>query len=269
VWNWIFSQTHYALKQGKIELGDRQDVFMQWQGMRTAKMCDIWKKSVFKEDPQRLTCVLGTQAGWIGLEIPALECPLWVEKGNDPCVDSIDAIAIAGYFSGCLNGNRNQDYEEIIIGWSRQAKKAESMEKAYQQVLDGRHFDCDDTLKSVKERYNYFANQVQKYGLRLLAYEGGQHITSNLSKTQNDADFYTFHNNLNRSEWMRPLYVENFRLWREAGGELFMHYSDVTTYGKHGSWGALEYITQADSPKWSELLEYNRQPCWWKACDVR
>jgi hypothetical protein len=45
VWNWQFPQTNYALQQGQARWGrDKKDAYMQWYGMRTAQMCDIWKK---------------------------------------------------------------------------------------------------------------------------------------------------------------------------------------------------------------------------------
>ncbi len=264
-WNWIFSQTRYALEMAKKQFGVEGDAFMQWNGMRTAQMCDIWKRDVFGDSEERIVCVLGAQLGWPGLEQAALDCPLWVKQGNKPCVDhGIDVIAVAGYFSGCLNGGEDKRHQALIIEWAKQQEKG--LQKAYEQVLDGRYFECEDSLTQVKKHYEYFAKQAKKRGLSVAAYEGGQHITSNLGETQDDERFSALHIKLNRSQYMKGLYEVNFTHWKEAGGSLFMHFVDASQYSKHGSWGALEYITQETSPKWEALLQFNQTPCWWEDC---
>jgi hypothetical protein len=46
VWNWQFGQAQYANQQGRAKWGDHGDAFMQWNGMKAAQICDIWKKDV-------------------------------------------------------------------------------------------------------------------------------------------------------------------------------------------------------------------------------
>lgn len=264
-WNWLFPQTQYALKAAREQFNAEGDAYVQWHGMRTAQMCEIWKKEVFTDNPERVVCVLGTQASWPGLEQAALDCPLWVKQGNRPCADyGIDSIGIAGYFSGCLSGGENKVHQRKIIGWGRLEDRG--LSKAYEQVIDGRHFECDDTLPQVKKHYEYFVKEARRRGMTVVAYEGGQHITSNFGETQDDERFSNLHIHINRSPYMKTLYQKNFKNWQDAGGTLFMHFVDTSAYSKHGSWGALEYITQETSPKWEALMEFNETPCWWKGC---
>jgi len=265
IWNWLFAQSQYALKVSNELFGVEGDAYQQWHGMRTAQMCDVWKQEVFTKDKDRVVCVLGAQINWPGLEQSALNCPLWVKQGNKPCIDhGIDAVAVAAYFSGCLSGLENPEFEKKIIGWNRLGEAG--IQKAYEQVKDGRHFECDDTLPEVMKNYQYHAKETTRRGLKLLAYEGGQHITSNFSQTQDNEDFVGLHVGINRNPLIKDLYKINFDNWRKAGGGLFMHFVDTSGYTRYGSWGALEYITQETSPKWEALMEFNQIPCWWKEC---
>jgi hypothetical protein len=264
IWNWLFPQSQYALKVSKVMFNAEGDAYQQWHGMRTAQMCDVWKGEVFAGERQRVVCILGAQVNWPGLEQAALDCPLWA-KGNKPCIEhSIDAIAVAAYFSGCLSGIGNPEFEQKIIAWNRLGEQG--MVKAYEQVKDGRHFECEDTLPEVMRNYEYHVREAKKRGLKVLAYEGGQHITSNFSQMQGNEDFVGLHVGINKSPLIKNLYKINFENWRKAGGGLFMHFVDTSDYTQHGSWGALEYITQDTSPKWEALIEFNQTPCWWENC---
>src|SRR2546423_14911786 len=53
------------------------------------------------------------------------------------------------------------------------------------------------------------------------------------------------------------LYRRYFEIWYEAGGDLFLPFVAAGSWGKYGSWGALEYVHQdpATSPKYQALLE--------------
>ncbi|NJL21398.1 MAG: hypothetical protein HC895_12140 [Leptolyngbyaceae cyanobacterium SM1_3_5] len=94
VWNWQFSQANYALEQGKARWGEHDDIYMQWYGMRSAQMAELWKQ-VFGDQRNRLRTMIATQTVWRGLEAAALDCPLWVAEGHAPCHESVDLYAIA------------------------------------------------------------------------------------------------------------------------------------------------------------------------------
>jgi hypothetical protein len=269
VWNWIFGQSHYAEEAGIARWGtDGGDVvapFMQWHGMRTAQMCDVWKNGVFAGQAERVHCVMGVHPGWKGLETYALDCSAWVAEGNDPCYQhGIGSIGITGYFNGCLHDSA---YEELMRSWFTQVDQG--LTKGFEQAYDGQHFDCSSTIVGNKiEYYAYFAAEAAKRGLVMTAYEGGQHITANGHDLQDDPDFIAFHIAMNRDARMKELYIDNFANWREQGGALYMNYEDVGVPSKHGSWGALEYLTQPTSPKWEAITEFNGVPCWWPDCDT-
>jgi hypothetical protein len=60
---------------------------------------------------------------------------------------------------------------------------------------------------------------------------------------------------------MTALYAQYLANWVAAGGDGFIHYSNVTAYTKYGSWGALEYEDQdpATAPKYQALMTFASQ----------
>jgi IPT/TIG domain len=270
VWNWGFKQARYANKTGRERWASNGDPekapgnsYMQWHGMRTAQMCDIWK-GVFAGQTHRVHCTLGVHKGWKGIEQGALNCPKWVEEGHEACYKhGIDSIAITTYFSGCLSGKKEEEIE-IVRSWFQEPDGG--LTKGMEQLANATHFSCKST--SSGDDFKYHKQVADEYGLQLLAYEGGQHITGNSHPSQNDEEFIKFHIALNRDPRMSDRYQEMLNNWKNSGGTLMMHFVDVSTPNKFGSWGALEYLTQGSSPKYDALINFNHQTeCWWQGCE--
>ncbi len=264
VWNWQFQQTHYALEEGQKRWGkDKGDAFRQWYGMRSAQMCDIWKQT-FGNEKDRVICVIGTQAAWKGSEQDILECPYWVAEGNKPCYQhGIDVYTIAGYFGGYLGDPENVTQ---IESWLKDGDGG--FNKAFQQLKTGTLLDKsgNDSLPAVKEEFLYHAQVAQEKGLKLVAYEGGQHIVGKQDVVNNDK-LTNFFIELNRHPQMYDLYTQLLEDWQQAGGTLFMHFADIGRPSKWGSWGALEYQSQESSPKYKALMDFiNSHSCWWENC---
>lgn len=251
VWNWSFPQSHYALKQGKAKWGDKGDAYMQWHGMRTAQMCDIWK-GVFGEQKDRVVCVLGTQRAWRDLETSALECSYWVAEGNKPCYQhGLDALAVAGYFSGNLG---SPESASTVESWLNDSDGG--FGKALKQLKEGGLLPgFKDSLPDVDNDVRYYLDVAQKKGLKLFAYEGGQHIVGT-EGVENNEKLTRFFMELNRRPEMYELYTQLLNSWKEAGGSLFVHFVDVGGFSKWGSWGALEYVEQKGSPKYNALMDF-------------
>lgn len=252
VWNWQFPQSHASLKNAETHWGKNGDGFMQWHGMRTAQICKIWKQ-VFDKDSQRIVCVFGTTMGK-GIETSGLECPLYVKEGNEPCYKSFDAYSIAPYFSGRLSGGNNPVIVKTIESWIK--SKDGGIKKGFEQISNSKYFEAHDSLTKLKEYFKYHKSVADKYKLDLIAYEGGQHITGNGHSTQELEKFTKYYTSLNRHPNMEKIYQEHISNWYKAGGGLFMHFSDIGTSSKYGSWGALESLNQKNSPKWKALLKF-------------
>lgn len=267
VWNWQFQQAQHANRTGRALWGDHGNAYMQWHGMRTARVCEIWKRT-FGADAKRVQCVLGLQAHYEGLALPALECPLAAKAENKkPCFQrGIDAIAIAGYFSGCLNGKgaKDSDQSQMVRAWAKAGE--EGQRKALEQALDSRHFPCDNSVEAMGKVFTRFAQIARDHGLRMVAYEAGQHITGAGGPLAKDEGIVDFHVALNRHADMAKLYQRLLEVWKASGGGLLVHFVDIAPPSRHGSWGALEYLGQAPSPKWRALTSFSQQGCWWQGC---
>lgn len=252
VWNWQFPQAHYALQQGQARWGkDKADAYMQWYGMRTAQMCNIWK-SAFAEQKDRVVCVMGTQTAWQGLEDAALDCSYWVAEGNKPCYQhGIDAYAITGYFSGDLGA---PEHASTVESWLNDPDGG--FGKAFQQLRQGGLLkDSKDSLPDAYKGFVYHANVARQRGLALVAYEGGQHIVGR-EGVENNEKLEKFFIELNRHPAMYSIYTQLLTDWKRAGGTLFMHFVDIGAPSKWGSWGALEYVDQNSSPKYKALMDF-------------
>lgn len=264
VWNFSFEQAQFALKQGKARWGqDKGDAHIQWLGMQGAKTCDIWKKQVFGESQKnRVNCVLATQTGWKGLEDPLLDCPLWVAEGNAPCYQhGIDSYAITGYFHAGLGVPENTN---TVLSWRNDADGG--FAKAFEQIKTGKLLKADDSIADFKSIFDYHANVARKKNLKLVTYEGGSHIVG-IGDAQNNDQLTEFLIAINRHPEMHKVYLDLLNIWKQAGGTLFTHFSDIGIPSKYGSWGALEYVSQNGSPKYNALIQFiDKNPCWWEGC---
>lgn len=252
VWNWQFQQSHYALEQGKAKWGqDKGDAFAQWYGMRAAQMSDIWKQT-FGNQRDRVISVIGTQTAWQGLEVPMLDCPLWAAEGNKPCYQhDLDAYAITGYFSGNLGQPKNQN---LVESWLRDADAG--FNKAVEQL--GMKGTLGDSVADAAKGFTYHQKVARDRGLKLVAYEGGQHIVGSQG-LENNEKLTNFYIKLNQHPEMNRVYTELLSQWKETGGTLFMHFNDIGQPSKWGSWGALESVEQSRSPKYDALINFIQQ----------
>jgi hypothetical protein len=249
VWNWMFDQAHYALEQGKTRWNQEGDVFMQWYGMRTAQMADIWAE-VFADERDRIVLVMGTQTSWRGLERAALDCPLWVAEGHSPCYQHVDAYTITGYFTG---GMVFQNNIATVERWLDEGRDS-AIEKAFTQLSEGGLLeagDHDGSVPGIRELFDYHAAIAQERGLSLLVYEGGQHLA--LPDHERLTEFFI---ELNRRPEMYDIYTQLLSEWRDAGGSLFMNFADFGIPSRWGSWGVLEHVADEESPRYNALVDF-------------
>ncbi len=251
VWNGSFQQNKYALAQGKAKWGQtKTNTQLQWYGMRTAQMCDIWENT-FGSEKNRVVCAISTQTAVKGTEKSTLDCSYWVAEGNKPCYQhGIDVYAITGYFGGKLGQPGNTT---MIESWLKESDGGFST--AIQRFTNP---NLPDSIPSIYKLFTYHANVAKTKGLQLVAYEGGQHIVGSGGVENNEA-ITNFFITLNRRLEMYSLYTDMLNKWKNAGGTLFMNFSDIGTPSKYGSWGALEHVNQDSSPKYKALMDFIAQ----------
>lgn len=104
-------------------------------------------------------------------------------------------------------------------------------------------------------------------GIRLTAYEGGQHLAGIGGFTFNGT-CNTLFDAANADPRMGDLYTAYFDAWKQNGDE-FAHFYNSGRWGPFGRWGALEFQEQnpASSPKYMAILGFmDNNPCWWPDC---
>jgi hypothetical protein len=257
VWNWQFAQARWAEEQGKALWGKDQ-TWVQFYGRRAAEVADIWA-DVFKDNPARLVRVIATQTGWLGLEEQILDAPLVVAEGRKPPVDSFDAYAVTGYFSGLVGSEQKA---LTVKGWLVQSKDADpaqpfqlANELAADEIRDGSVTgDPSDSLTTLfAETLPYHAAIAADRGLKLLMYEGGTHVTG-IGPQMEDAELTAFYTQFNYSPEMGALYGQALAGWAMISDQPFNAFVDVYRPGKWGSWGALRHLTD-DNPRWQALAK--------------
>ena len=240
-WNTIFTQAHYVKDMGeRMNLDeDRDKGGYKYFSLRSVQMFDIFEQTF--GGTQRLVRVMGSWTGWTRMSEMLLSYRNAYKK--------TDAMAVAPYFFPSYAAS----------------KKAKSVNQLFKLMYDP------------KERYSIpkvlgyiYKNALiaEKFGVDMIAYEGGQHLVD--WKSRNTTSHPTaLMIKANRDSRMAKAYSIFMRGWKDNGGKLFVQFSAPRTYQWFGSWGTKEYITQPDSkaPKHRALMQFSRQhPCWWRGC---
>ena len=233
VWNNMFPQTHYSWDQG-IGPAERP-----WEGggmyyaQRSVQIFKIWADVFGGHD--RLVRVLAWQAG------NAWWCDHIVLPYQDAYKEA-DALAIAPYLTVLPRPGDAKLNSDEVAKWS------------VDQVLDY----VQNT--SLPESTKWITDQkaiADKYHLKLIAYEGGQHLVGVGGGENNDAMTALFQA-ANRSPRLGQIYDQYFAAWKAAGGGTFCYFSSTGRWSKWGSWGTMEYADDdpSQSPKYRALQRF-------------
>ncbi|MCK5903446.1 MAG: CBM9 family sugar-binding protein [Cocleimonas sp.] len=241
-WNGLFvSQAEHMKQQGtRFKLDkNRRYAGAKYYSMQSVKIFKLWER-VFGGQ-QRLVRVMG------GMTTDTKLTHLLLGYKN--AYRYVDAFAIGPYF--------HIPQKEI--------RKIRSVNAIFKKLSDPKNrYSVKNILKFVHQQ----ANITRRYGVDLVAYEGGQHLVDHKTHSLSEgATPYLL--KANRDPRMGRLYFELLNGWKDAGGKLFVLFSAPRSYTWHGSWGVKEYIAQVPSlaPKYQAILSFNRTtPCWWEGC---
>ena len=241
VWNGIFEQHRYAERRAKeLRLGP---VDRPWEGAcmfyarRSVEIFRIWEEVFGGTD--RLIRVLAWQAG---------SGPYWTDGIllSPPGVSkNVDALAIAPYLTFCVPEQSNDP----------KALTAKAVSKwTVEQALD--HIQT----KALPESLAWIREQkkvAEKRRLKLVAYEGGQHMVGVLGGENNEAMTMLFRA-ANRHPRMGEIYRQYYDGWTAAGGDLFCYFASTGAWSKWGSWGILEWSDEdpLKSPKFMATIRW-------------
>lgn len=242
---------------GEDDDGSAMTYRLRYQVIRSRQMFEIFQQEMKKAgiDPRRLVRVLASQAAFADRIRFTLDYKF---PDGSFAYQHADALAVAPYFAGL---------------WTDEESALAENTWAVDQVLD--YADCaasppehlpercakipfEPVVKTIRED----AEMARKRGLRLLGYEGGQHMVA----WNGHPALIEKLANVNRSPRMKAIYGKYLDAWRENGGELLFLLGYVQAYGKHGYWGMLERQDQprAKAPKLDAALEFmSKHPSWW------
>lgn len=238
VWNAQFPQ-HAAV--AKCQAGKSQEgqygAAIVCHAERSDAIFAVWH-SAFGESADRVVRVLGSQAAsaW-GSELALSHRDLH---------ERVDAVAIAPYFG-------------LVAKWDNESEIARM---SFSELLARTE---NELLPKAIEQMRQQAEVAKRFDVDLVAYEGGQHFVG-FGEAENNKKINTLYDAINRHPQMKDLYLRYFAAWREAGGQLFVNFTDCDRYTKFGRWGILEYIDQprAKAPKFQAVMEFiDENPRWW------
>lgn len=260
VWNWSFQQAQWADQQSKNAWGNVEGGWMQWYGVKAAEMANIVADVFGSQTGTRALNVFSTQAGWKGLERYALDAPAYVAKGGvAPKEAPFHVYAIAPYFGGALGF---EEMREQVRTWISQGEAG--IKAALNYIGSGNGFD---SIPAIGQTVAYHSAEAKKLGWQLEAYEGGQHIVDHagLFGGGEDQAFTRFFTALAARPEMADLYQRYFETWRDNGGGMMAHYSDMALPSRYGSWGLWDSAYSPDTPR-SRAVEAFRDnvDAWWR-----
>jgi len=237
-WNGIFAQARYCRDKGKeLTLSDNDfQAQLRYYSKRSVEIFKIWEEVFGGKD--RLVRVLAAQSAnpWTSQQVMDFE----------DAYQHADVLGIAPYFGNALGDPKTQN---------------EVAQMTVDQVLDKCAGYIEDGNKTIAEQ----ARLAKERGLRLVAYEAGQHLVGHGGAENNKPLEDLFHA-ANRHRRMKDLYIGYLAGWKANGGTLTVVFSSTGTYSKWGSWGLMEHHGQppVEAPKYQAVIEFlETNPRWW------
>jgi hypothetical protein len=236
VWNGIFAQSKYASEQG-MKLGFAEK---PWEaGWRYTAHRSIQIFRIFEEvfgGSERLVRVLPSQAANPYVSERVVEF--------QDAYKHADALAIAPYISFNI-GPQGKPAAEEVAEWT------------VDQVLD---YIENKSLPQSIEWIQGNKKVADKYNLKLIVYEGGQHMVGVGGGENNDKLTALLHQ-ANAHPRLAGIYAKHFDAWEKEDGGLFCYFSSVSRWSKWGSWGILQHYDDdpAKSPKFMATMQWARR----------
>jgi hypothetical protein len=231
LWNFIFRQTRHLRDEAQAARISQAAAIAR----RSVKMFRQWQE-VFG-GRERLVRVLPSQAANPDLSDQILR--------HDEAYKQADVLAIAPYIPGDVQPQGSGMTATQVERWTVDMLLDYLEEKALPIATAA--------MKGQKA-------VADKYGLKLVAYEGGQHLVGVLGVENNETVTRLLHA-ANAHPRMGKLYDRYYEAWEQAGGDLHCHFHSVGTWSKWGSWGLLRhaYEDPKQSPKFMSTMRWARK----------
>ncbi len=224
VWNGNFQeQFSYCNAKGAelgLRMGDSEfHGHTRYHALRTAQIMEIWNEVIGSRE--RLTGVLAVGGPREFMIRTGMDYLRSIGKG-----DLIDVAGVAPYVGS------GESYSNI--------------DQAIKVLNDG--------LDEYAQRLQSLKSTATDYGLRLVAYEGGQHLW------KFGDDFSAIGEAAQADPRMYDWVMRYLRIWKEKGGDEFMVFASGG-----GFWGQIPWGMNAmDAPKYKARYDFIMQnPLWW------
>jgi hypothetical protein len=230
VWNSGFSQYRYAADRGRALGLASVDWEAGWRfyALRSKEVFQYFE-NVFG-GTSRIKRILASQAASSYVSETIL-------KTGDAYVYA-DALAIAPYFGHEYGGAQ----ASAVATWSP--------DQLFTSLLNSSIPTSIGWMRAQK-------GMADKYGVELVAYEGGQHLVG-VHGGQDNAQLTALFQAVNRDIRMRALYTTYLDGWAATSPGLFVHFNHVEAFSKWGSWGSAERYPVLDTafpPKYVAVRE--------------
>ncbi len=242
-WNGSFSQSGYMQAQGQA-LGLASSPTLNgayYTAYRSVQMFNIFQ-SVFGNH-NRITRVIASQAANSWLSDQTL--------GFQNAFASADALAIAPYFncSDTATGGFG------TLGDPATASQVAAMSVSQVDDIQLAHIN-NCTMQQMQSNSSVAAS----YGLKMVGYEGGESLVG-YGGAQNNSALTALFATVSRDSRMNSLYTQYLQNWVAAGGDMFVHYTDVAPDSQYGNFGSLENQDQdpGTAPKYQALMTFASQ----------
>ena len=233
VWNNGFKQTKYAnqMGQGLSFMGQSSNATAHYYAYRSMQIFDIWQ-AVYGANTSYVR-VLASQAANTHLAETILSFKNAAKQA--------DVLAIAPYVSVNITPrNKGALAVNEVATWN--------LDKLFEHIFAVAMPKSQQWMQQNKK-------VADRYGLKLVAYESGQHLVGALGTENNDAITKLF-TEANADPRMGEIYSQNLNAWAQAGGDLICSYYSVGKWSKWGSWGLLQYYDDVPTAKFKAVLDW-------------
>src|SRR2546423_562085 len=244
---------------------------LNWYAYRSVQLCRIVKQE-FGADASRVRCVANSQAANSEVSRTILACDLAKDELGDRCGRSFDELAIGPYFGYYIGDNQ---FAATVDRWPDEPDGglASLFREITGRDADGRiaapplataaSWTPRDSALAEVRGWMFASKQVaDAYGLPMVAYEGGQHL-SMWRGGKTDAMFHA----ANRDARMGAAIKQLAEDWKAAGGQLFVPFSYTQMPATGGAWGMKEHQRDDSAPKWQAVKALRDGACWWSGCE--
>ena len=233
LWNGGFEQNAYAAKQGQgLKFAEKPwEAAWKYSAHRSVQIFSIWQQ-VFG-DSTHFVRVLAAQAAYSGVAEQVLSF--------EQAAKQADVLAIAPYIHFSIPPNTEDGItDKVVANWS--------LDQLFAHLNNIVLPQCEAWISANKK-------VADQYGLKLVAYEAGQHLAG-AAGAENNEQLTQLFLKANADARIGELYTQYLSAWANNGGDLLCHYNSVGAWSKWGSWGLLQYYNDKPTPKFKAVIDW-------------